>query len=117
MTQPISFEQRLEQITQLCIELSNNQDMPSLMERILRVAQLMTHSDGGTLYLVSEDDRRLQFHISINNSLGMYQGGISGQKMQLPDLDLFDKKGQPNVNTVATYAANQRKAVNIADIY
>jgi HD-GYP domain-containing protein (c-di-GMP phosphodiesterase class II) len=77
----------------------------------------MTHSDGGTLYRVDDDARHLQFNISINHSLGMYQGGIAGQPIKLPPLPLFHEDGQPNLNAVATYAANQRRSVNIPDIY
>ena len=116
LTSP-SIEQRLEQLTHLSVELSSNHDVPSLLEHILRVAQRMTNSDGGTLYRVSEDTRHLQFNISMNESLGMYQGGISGKPIKLPELPLFNESGQPNLNTVATYAANQRCSVNIPDIY
>ena len=112
-----SIEQRLEQLTHLSVELSSNHDVPSLLEHILRVAQRMTNSDGGTLYRVSEDTRHLQFNISMNESLGMYQGGISGKPIKLSELPLFNESGQPNLNTVATYAANQRCSVNIPDIY
>jgi len=112
-----SIEQRLEQLTQLCVELSINHDMPSLMERILRVAKRLTNSDGGTLYRVSDDGKDLHFNISINDSLDIYQGGISGQKIEFTGLPLSDKTGQPNLSAVATYAANKKRSVNIPDIY
>ncbi len=112
-----SIEQRLEQLTNLSVELSNNHDMPSLLEHILRVAQQMTDSDGGTLYRVSDDAKHLEFNISINESLKMYQGGISGQPIKLPPIPLTDESGAPNLNAVATYAANKRCSINIPDIY
>lgn len=112
-----SIEQRLDQLTHLCVELSRNHDMPSLMEDILRVAKRLTNSDGGTLYRVSDDGKNLHFNISINDSLDMYQGGTSGQKIEFADLPLLDKTGQPNLTAVATYAANKKQSVNIPDIY
>lgn len=117
MSTSSGIEQRLEQLTQLSVELSSNHDMPSLLEHILRLAQNLTHSDGGTLYSVSEDGRYLQFNISINKSLGMYQGGVAGQPIKLSALPLFDEAGHPNLSAVATYAANQRCSINIPDIY
>lgn len=112
-----SIEHRLEQLTQLCVELSSNHDMPSLMEHILRVAKHLTNSDGGTLYRVSDDGKKLHFNISINDSLGIYQGGVSGQKIEFTDLPLLDKTGQPDLSAVATYAANKKRSVHIPDIY
>ncbi len=46
---------RLDQLTELSVELSKNRDMPVLLEHILRVAKAMTHADGGTLYRISAD--------------------------------------------------------------
>jgi HD-GYP domain-containing protein (c-di-GMP phosphodiesterase class II) len=112
-----SIEQRLEQLTQLSVELSSNHDMPSLLEHILRVAKRLTNSDGGTLYRVSEDGKNLNFNISINDSLNVYQGGVSGQEIEFAELPLVDKSGQFNLSSVATYAANKTCSVNIPDIY
>jgi len=112
-----SIKQRLEQLTRLSIELSTNHDMPSLMEDILRAAKRLTHSDGGTLYRVSADSKRLSFSNSLNDTLNIYQGGLSGQKIEFADLPLSDQTGQPNLTTVATYAANKKCSVNIPHIY
>ncbi len=109
--------QRLEQLTELSVELSKNSDIPLLLEHILRAAKSMTHSDGGTLYRISEDKKNLCFQISINDSLGMYQGGASGQAINIPDIPLFDQYGTKNLSAVAAYAANTGMSVNIQDVY
>ncbi|MGZ3236678.1 MAG: phosphohydrolase, partial [Burkholderiaceae bacterium] len=77
---------RLEQLTELSVELSRNNDIPTLLEHILRVAKNITHADGGTLYRISDDKKSLCFHISINDTLGMYQGGASGQVVNIPNI-------------------------------
>lgn len=109
--------QRLDQLTELSVELSKNRDMPVLLEHILRVAKAMTRADGGTLYRVSEDKQSLCFHISINDSLGMYQGGINGQPIAIPPVPLYDQYGNKNLNSVAAYSANLGMSINIRDIY
>ena len=109
--------QRLDQLTELSVELSKNRNMPVLLEHILRVAKGMTHADGGTLYRVSEDKRHLCFHISINDSLQMYQGGISGQPIEIAPIPLYDERGNKNLSSVAAYAANFGLSINIQDIY
>ncbi|HEY8100860.1 MAG TPA: HD domain-containing phosphohydrolase [Burkholderiaceae bacterium] len=108
---------RLEQLTELSVELSRNHDVPTLLEHILRVAKNITHADGGTLYRISDDKQSLCFHISINDTLGMYQGGASGQVVNIPNIPLFNEHGERNLGAVAAYAANARTSVNIQDVY
>ncbi len=108
---------RLEQLTELSVALSSNRNMPQLLERIVRTAKDITRADGGTLYRTSEDGRRLCFHISINDTLGMYLGGVGGDPVDLPDIPLFDQDGASNLSAVATYAAHTGKSVNIQDVY
>jgi HD-GYP domain-containing protein (c-di-GMP phosphodiesterase class II) len=108
---------RLDRLTELSVELSNNRDIPSLLEHILKAAKTMTGADGGTLYRVNADKSGLSFHISMNDTLKMYQGGASGAPINLPDLSLKDDLGHPNLSAVAAYAANTGRSVNIPDVY
>ena len=50
---------RLEQLNDIGASLSNERDLDRLLEKILLAAKAITRSDGGTLYLVSEDQQRL----------------------------------------------------------
>lgn len=109
--------QRLEQLTELSVELSTNHDISLLLERILKTAKDMTHADGGTLYRISADKKSLCFHISMNDSLGMYQGGSSGKPVDIPDVPLYTASGSKNLSAVAAYAANAGVSVNIQDVY
>lgn len=108
---------RLEQLTELSVELSTNHDTPLLLEKILKAAKSMTHADGGTLYRISADRRNLCFHISMNDTLGMYQGGSSGHSIDIPDIPLVTATGSRNMGAVAAYAANSGVSVNIPDVY
>lgn len=109
--------QRLEKLTELSLELSNNHDIPLLLENILRSAKSITYADGGTLYRTSKDKKNLCFNISLNDTLNMYQGGINGQAVDIPDLPLVDDNGVKNLSAVAAYAANYKLSVNIQDVY
>ena len=108
---------RLELLTELSVELSTNRDHARLLERILRAAKDMARADGGTLYRVSDDRKSLRFHISLNDTLSMYLGGVSGNPINLPDIPLYTATGEKNMSAVAAYAANNRLSVNIRDIY
>ncbi|HEY5799395.1 MAG TPA: HD domain-containing phosphohydrolase, partial [Burkholderiaceae bacterium] len=108
---------RLEQLTELSVELSRNPDVPHLLERILNAAKQMTRADGGTLYRVSADGRHLDFHISLNDTLKLYNGGAHGAPVNMPAIPLVHEDGTPNLSSVAAYCANQRISVNIEDVY
>ncbi|MFZ6711803.1 GAF and HD-GYP domain-containing protein [Undibacterium sp. TC9W] len=109
--------QRLEKLTELSLELSNNHDTPLLLENILRSAKSITYADGGTLYRTSKDKQSLCFNISLNDTLNMYQGGVKGHTVDIPDIPLIDANGNRNLNAVAAYAANYKISVNIQDVY
>lgn len=108
---------RLEKLTDLSLELSGNHDTPLLLEDILRAAKSITYADGGTLYRTSKDKQSLCFNISLNDTLNMYQGGVNGQAVDIPNIPLMDEKGNRNLNAVAAYAANYKLSVNIQDVY
>ncbi|SNS99553.1 HD domain-containing protein [Noviherbaspirillum humi] len=108
---------RLEQLTELSVALSSNRDTPSLLENILRVAKDMTHADGGTLYRVTADGSALNFYISLNDTLGLYQHRDIPPGVTIPDLPLRTPQGEKNLASVAAYAANTGKSVNIEDVY
>ncbi|TFW16074.1 GAF domain-containing protein [Massilia arenosa] len=109
--------QRLDQLTELSVALGNSPDTGSLLERILRVAKSLTNADGGTLYRPSADKQSLNFYISINDTLNIYQGGASGNEIDIPSVPLYDQWGHQNLSSVAAYAANFRQSVNIEDVY
>lgn len=109
--------QRLDQLTELSVELGGTHDTDALLERILVVAQSMTNADGGTLYRPSADRRFLDFHILRNGTLGMRQGGASGEAVTAPSIPLFDATGDKNLASVAAYAAHFGLSVNIEDVY
>lgn len=109
--------QRLDQLTELSVALGHSPDTGDLLERILRAAKSLTNADGGTLYRPSADRRSLCFHISINDTLGIYQGGASGKPIDIPSVPLFDQWGNKNLASVAAYAANFGQSVNIEDVY
>ncbi|GAB3405144.1 HD family phosphohydrolase [Massilia agilis] len=114
---PAQVAQRLHLLTELSVSLGNGADTGELLDRILQVAKGMTDADGGTLYRPSEDGKSLCFHISINDSLEIYQGGASGNPIDIAPVPLADANGAPNLASVAAYAANTRQSVNIEDVY
>lgn len=114
---PSNIAERLHLLTEVSVALGETHDIEGFLERILRVAKSMTNADGGTLYRPSPDGQSLVFHISLNDSLKIHQGGASGNKIDLPPIPLYDAHGNKNLSSVAAYAANFDQSVNIEDVY
>jgi len=110
--------ERLDLLTEVSVALGDgHDDIDLFLDRILQVAKSMTNADGGTLYRPSSDERSLCFHIWLNDTLEICQGGASGNAIDLPSIPLYDDQGNRNLASVAAYAANFHQSVNIADVY
>lgn len=114
---PTQLAARLEQLTELSVALGDGQETGVLLERILLAAKHLTHADGGTLYRPDAGRANLLFHITVNDTLGLHLGGASGAAIDIAPVPLVDAAGVPKLDSVAAYAANQGRAVNIGDVY
>jgi HD-GYP domain-containing protein (c-di-GMP phosphodiesterase class II) len=101
----------------LGILMGSEHNPKRLTETILEAACDLCHSDGGTLYLLNEDEDRLEFAIIINRSLGIRLGGAEGDPISFKPLPLHLPDGQPNNANVAVHAALTKVGVNIPDVY
>jgi len=110
---------RLEYLDDIGVSLSSERDLHRLLEKIVIAAKAITHADGGTLYLVTEDRRALRFAIVRTDSLNIAFGGTSGNPVSgiFPDLPLYRADGSANNALVAAHAAISGNTVNIADAY
>ncbi len=106
----------LDKLNAIGIALSAEKDHDRLLEMILIRAKDITHADGGTLYIRTEDDR-LRFEIMHTDSLDIHMGGKTGEPMAYYPVPLYQKDGKPNLHNVAACAVLERKTINIPDAY
>lgn len=78
-----------------------------MLHFIIQTAMNLTNSDGGTLYILK--DNELRFRIMRTVSKGIDRGG-NGEEISIPPVPL--KK-----ENICAYAAISRKALNIEDVY
>lgn len=107
---------RFNELTKIGVALSATRNLDQLLEMIVDQARMFTNCDGGTLYLMSEDDKFLHFTIVQTDSLGFRMGGLSGSEVTLPPVPLY-KDGEPNGGNVSAHVALTGELVNIADVY
>lgn len=104
-------------LIELGIALSAERNYSRLLEKILIGAKELTYADGGTLYLVSEDGRELNFTIMRNDTLGIALGGTTGAPIPFAPVHLREPDGTPNYKNVVAAAAVTGETINLADAY
>ncbi|SVB94242.1 uncharacterized protein METZ01_LOCUS247096, partial [marine metagenome] len=110
------YAENLDKLLTIGTALSSERNLDKLLEMILDLARELTIADAGTLYLVDDADKALEFKIAHNESLGTRVGGTSGIEPNVPPVPL-QKDGEPNLSNVSAYAANTNELVNIQDVY
>jgi HD-GYP domain-containing protein (c-di-GMP phosphodiesterase class II) len=113
------MEKQLDQIrrlNQIGTALSAEKNLDRLLEMIVDEAREFTNADGGTLYIISDDEDELHFAIVQNTSLNIRMGGTGG-KITWPSVRLKNLDGKPNHANVSAYAAITGQVVNISDVY
>jgi HD-GYP domain-containing protein (c-di-GMP phosphodiesterase class II) len=104
-------------LIELGIALSAERDHDRLQEMILLEAKRICNADGGTLYILTEDEQGLEFAIMRNDTLNIAKGGTTGIEIPFPPLSLIRDDGAPNYSNVATAVALTKTTVNIPDAY
>ena len=94
------LEEQISNLSQIGLALSKERDMSKLLEMILLEAKRISNSDGGTLYMMT-DDKRLKFEIMMTDSLNFHMGGTSGEDIPFYPVKLYDDDGEPNNTTVS----------------
>lgn len=112
----VDLFQRLEQLNQIGVALSQETDINRLLEEILIAAKEITNADGGTLYTMTEE-RTLKFEIVRNDTLNLAMGGTTGLEIPFYPLQLYDKEGKPVTTMVAAYTVHHDESVKIDDAY
>ena len=108
---------RIERLNNISLSLSRETDINVIFELILEEAKYITNADGRTLYMKNDNEMTMDFEILHNDSMKLYKGGSSSEKVDFPSVLLFDKDGEPNLKNVNTYVAHTGKTLKIDDAY
>jgi GAF domain-containing protein len=107
---------QIKRLTRIGTALSAERNIERLLEMIVEEARKFTGADGGTLYIMSDDERSLQFAIVQTETLHVRMGGM-GEKITWKPVRLHHPDGTPNHSNVSAHVALTGKIVNIADVY
>ena len=100
------LQKRIERLNNISLSLSREDDINVIFELILEEAKYLTNADGRTLYMKNDDGMTMDFEILHNDSMNLMKGGTSSEKINFPNISLFDENGKPNMKNVNTYVAH-----------
>ena len=113
-----SNSNKLSKLIDIGISLSKEKNINILLEKILNEARVLSNSDGGTVYLISNENQKLSFKIMQTESLDIRFGGSAEP---VPDyiypVKLYNEDGTKNLNNVSAVCALTGKTINIKDAY
>ena len=113
-----SNSNKLSKLIDIGIALSKEKNINILLEKILNEARVISNSDGGTVYLITDDNKKLNFEIMQTESLGIKFGGSAEP---VPDyiypVKLYTDDGSKNLNNVSAVCALKGKTINIKNAY
>ncbi|SVD76651.1 uncharacterized protein METZ01_LOCUS429505, partial [marine metagenome] len=111
------LEERVKRLSEIGLALSREDDTNVIFELIMEETRNITHADGRTLYMKSNDGKTMDFEILRTDSTNTVMGGTSGTKITFPPIQLYDDEGRANMNHINTYVAHTGKTLNIKDAY
>jgi len=79
-------------------------------------AKNFTNADAGTLYLISDDKKFLEFWVVCTNSLDIKMCK-NRKNLTWAPLPLYDENNRPNRHLVALTCALDKKLYNFEDVY
>ena len=104
-----------ERMMDINLKLSAERDNYQLYDMILTLLRDITQSDGGTLYLVSEDKKFLEFKVVQNDSLNIFLN-TKDKNLSWRALPIYTD-GEQNRSMIAVVCALDNKIINLKDIY
>jgi HD-GYP domain-containing protein (c-di-GMP phosphodiesterase class II) len=107
---------QIRKLTQIGRALSAERSIERLLEMIIQEAREFTGADGGTLYIMSDDETELQFAIVQTETLDVRMGGTGG-KITWKPVRLQNADGSSNHGNVSAHVALTGNTVNIPDVY
>jgi len=104
---------KLKDLLEITKAISYERDVEKILDMIVTYARKVTHAEGGSLYIKSDDESELIFKIVQNDRLNLY---LKGSEIKWPRLPLYID-GKPNSKMVASFCAVSGEAIRIDDVY
>jgi len=106
----------INELLSIGISLTSENNYELLLEKIMQSCKKLLNTDAGTLYLLSNDEKYLEFKIVHTDSLNIAMGG-SGEELKWKHLNLYTDENKPNDTMVAVKCVLESRLFNFSDVY
>jgi len=106
----------IDQLNEIGHLISEEKDFQVVMKKILTTAKKLSNADAGTFYLLSSDEKSLEFTAVQTDSLNINLSKAEGT-IPWPNLPIYTDNGENNNINISVYCALHSKLINIEDVY
>ena len=109
-------KKHIKQLIHIGESLSAKNSLVNIFILILDEAIDYANADGGTIYIVSNDKKFLDFKLTYNKSLDIKMGNAD-IPVTWPSVPLYLKNGLPNMNYMVSYVSHTKESITFEDVY
>jgi len=111
-------QSKLVRLLDIGIAMGSEKDLGLIIETVVMEAVRISNAEGGTLFLLTEDDKNLRFEFIHNRMLEISLGGSHELDFDLPTIPYLDPEtGKPDLSHVVCAAIHQGKSLHVKDVY
>lgn len=116
MKEQNTSDKNLQALYEIGVALSAEQNIDTLLEKIVTVARKTTRAEGCTFYLCNENRSHLDFAVFQNERFNLDDIEV-GSECGWPSLPLFLEDGSENHLNASVHCALTGQSINIHDVY
>jgi HD-GYP domain-containing protein (c-di-GMP phosphodiesterase class II) len=106
----------IKQLIHIGESLSAKNSLVNIFTLILNEAMDYANADGGTIYIVSNDRKFLDFKLTYNKSLNLKMGNADAP-VTWPSIPLYLKSGLANMSYMVSYVYHTKDSKTFEDVY
>ena len=106
----------IKQLIHIGESLSAKNSLVNIFTLILNEAMDYANADGGTIYIVSNDRKFLDFKLTYNKSLNLKMGNADAP-VTWPSIPLYLKSGLANMSYMVSYVYHTKESKTFEDVY
>ncbi len=106
----------IKQLIHIGESLSAKNSLVNIFTLILNEAMDYANADGGTIYIVSNDKKFLDFKLTYNKSLNLKMGNADAP-VTWPSIPLYLKSGLANMSYMVSYVYHTKESKTFENVY
>jgi hypothetical protein len=104
----------IQRFIEIARALSAEQKMERVLELVLQDAMAVTHADGGSIALVSDDETLLEYSLIRNDEINVHLGGVSKNPIAIEPIQI--QASTTGIELAELHIIRSKKTISVDDI-